>query len=190
MKFGFDIDDTLIDLRRHAFRIYNKKLNMAVSEDVFEEIPTVEIHEAFGLTAEQGSRMWKDTMPEIYFTDCPSYADAKEVLNGLAEAGHDIYYITSRPKGYCIQTREWVKAQGFPVVDERFYCGMADHEKNEIIKRLQLDVYVDDKPAVLNTLAGTKTKAIVKNQSYNQQVDNVRLTNWHEFHALINSARA
>ena len=26
MKFGFDIDDTLIDLRRHAFHIYNKKL--------------------------------------------------------------------------------------------------------------------------------------------------------------------
>ncbi len=27
MKFGFDIDDTLINLREHAFHIYNKKLN-------------------------------------------------------------------------------------------------------------------------------------------------------------------
>ena len=27
MKFGFDIDDTFINLREHAFHIYNKKLN-------------------------------------------------------------------------------------------------------------------------------------------------------------------
>ena len=46
MKFGFDIDDTLIDLRRHAFHLYNKKLNMTVGEDIFEQIPTVEIHKA------------------------------------------------------------------------------------------------------------------------------------------------
>lgn len=185
MKFGFDIDDTLIDLRRHAFHLYNKKLNMNVSEEVFEQISTVEIHEAFGLSSEQGGQMWKDTMPEIYFTDCPSFEGAKEVLQSLANDGHEIYYITSRPKGYCLQTREWVKAQGFPVIDEHFYCGMADHEKMAIIKSLALDVYVDDKPAVLNTLATTKTKVIVKNQSYNQHVDYTRLKNWQQFHALL-----
>ncbi|WP_274307098.1 5' nucleotidase, NT5C type [Solibacillus daqui] len=185
MKFGFDIDDTLIDLRRYAFHLYNKKLKMAVNEAVFDQIPTVEIHGAFGMTSEQGSQMWKDSMQEIYFTNCPSFQDAKEVLNALADAGHEIYYITSRPKEYCQQTREWVKAQGFPVVDERFYCGMQDHEKIDIIKSLELDVYVDDKPAVLNTLANTTTKVIVKNQSYNQEVDYIRLTNWHEFNALL-----
>ncbi|MEK4628687.1 hypothetical protein MKZ17_10815 [Solibacillus sp. FSL R7-0682] len=184
MKFGFDIDDTLIDLRRHAFHLYNKKLGQSVGIDVFEAILTVEIHEAFGLTGEQGNQMWKDTMEEIYFTDCPSYEYAKEVLNKLAEEGHEIYYITSRPKKFCQQTREWVKAQGFPVVDERFYCGMQDHEKIDIIKDLALDVYVDDKPAVLNTLADSKTVAIVKNQSYNQQLSFPRLVNWQQFESL------
>ena len=185
MKFGFDIDDTLIDLRRHAFHLYNKKLNKMIAEDLFEKIPTVEIHEAFGMTSEEGSKMWNDSMEDIYFTDCPSYEGAKEVLQALADEGHEIYYITSRPKGYCEQTREWVKAQGFPVVDERFFCGMKDHEKIDIIKKLQLDVYVDDKPAVLNTLTGTNTKVIVKNQSYNQGIECTRLLNWREFHALI-----
>ncbi|MGN7478256.1 5' nucleotidase, NT5C type [Solibacillus silvestris] len=185
MKFGFDIDDTLIDLRRHAFRLYNKKLNRAVGEDIFEKIPTVEIHEAFGLTSDEGSEMWNDSMKDIYFTDCPSFDGAQQVLRKLAEQGHEIYYITSRPKKYCAETRAWVKAQGFPVVDANFYCGMEDHEKIDIIKKLELDVYVDDKPAVLNTLAGTNTKVIVKNQSYNQQVDYIRLVNWHEFGALL-----
>ena len=108
---------------------------MTVGEDVFEQIPTVEIHNAFGLTSEQGGQMWKDSMQDIYFTDCPSFEGAKETLQALADAGHEIYYITSRPKGYCKETRDWVKAQGFPVVDERFYCGMQDHEKIDIIKK-------------------------------------------------------
>ena len=30
MKFGFDIDDTLINLREHAFNLYNKKLEKNV----------------------------------------------------------------------------------------------------------------------------------------------------------------
>ena len=35
MRFGFDIDDTLINLREHAFNIYNKKLNQNVPIDIF-----------------------------------------------------------------------------------------------------------------------------------------------------------
>lgn len=185
MKFGFDIDDTLIDLRRYAFQLYNNKLQKNVGMDIFDTIQTVEIHEAFGLTSEQGGQMWKDSMQDIYFNNCPSFEGAKEMLNALAQEGHEIYYITSRPKHFCTQTREWVKAQGFPVVDERFYCGMQDSEKIDIIKKLELDVYVDDKPAVLNTLAGTSTKVIVKNQSYNQQVDYTRLFEWHEFRTIL-----
>ena len=38
MKFGFDIDDTLIDLRQHAFHLYNKKLNKKVGLDVFHSL--------------------------------------------------------------------------------------------------------------------------------------------------------
>lgn len=185
MKFGFDIDDTLINLRHHAFLLYNKKLNQDLSLEVFNSIPTVEIHAPFGLTNEAGSQMWKDCMEEIYFTDCPSYPHALNVLKQLEAEGHEIYYITSRPKGHCQQTRDWVKAQGFPVVDERFFCGMADHEKIDIIKNLDLDIYVDDKPTVLNTLKDLKTKLIVRDQSYNRDYDAVRLVNWEDFLELI-----
>ena len=39
---------------------------------------------------------------------------------------------------------------------------MQDTEKVAIIKELALDVYVDDKPAVLETLQDVKTKVILK----------------------------
>ena len=76
MKFGFDIDDTLINLREYAFNLYNKKLEKNVGLDVFQELKRVEIHEAFGLTDEQGSDMWNSSLEEIYYTSCPPFPDA------------------------------------------------------------------------------------------------------------------
>ena len=181
MRFGFDIDDTLINLREHAFHIYNRKLNKNVGIEVFHNLKTVEIHEAFGLDKVAGSQMWHSLLEDIYFTNCPLYEGALELLQQLEKDGHEIFYITSRPKGYCAKTKEWVKANGFPVKDEHFFCGMQDQEKIDIIKELKLDYYFDDKPAVLETLMGIDTKVFVKNQSYNQHVEIPRVVEWKDF---------
>jgi len=181
VRFGFDIDDTLINLREHAFHIYNRKLNRDVGIEVFRQLKTVEIHEAFGLDKVEGGKMWRSLLEEIYFTDCPAFEGAIELLNKLASTGHDIFYITSRPKEYCSRTREWVKNLGFPVRDDHFFCGMQDEEKINIIKDLKLDYYFDDKPAVLNTLNDISTKTFVKDQSYNQNINIPRVTEWTRF---------
>lgn len=181
MRFGFDIDDTLINLREHAFHIYNRKLNRNVGLEVFRELRTVEIHEAFGLEKEAGSKMWNSLLEEIYFTDCPTFEGSVELLNQLEKDGHEIFYITSRPKEFCTRTRQWVKGKGFPVHDHQFFCGMQDQEKIDIIKELNLDYYFDDKPAVLDTLQDISTKVFVKDQSYNQQVSIPRVKHWNDF---------
>ena len=181
MRFGFDIDDTLINLREHAFHIYNRKLDQSIGIEIFRELKTVEIHEAFGLDKVAGGQMWNSLLEEIYFTECPAFDGAIELLNKLDREGHEIYYITSRPKEYCQKTRQWVKDRGFPVHDNRFFCGMQDQEKIDIIKQLNLDFYFDDKPAVLDTLKDIKTNIYVKDQSYNQQVSLSRVKDWTEF---------
>ena len=111
MKFGFDIDDTLINLREHAFQLYNKKLNQNVEVDLFHALDKVEIHELFGMTAEQGSEMWNSSLEEIYYTSCPPYPDAVETLQKLDREGHEIYYITARPKEHGQRTMEWMIEQ-------------------------------------------------------------------------------
>lgn len=181
MKFGFDIDDTLIDLRRHAFTLYNKHFQKDVPIEQFHQLKTVEIHELYGLTATEGSNMWQSLSEQIYFTDCPAFDGAIDLLHSLAHEGHDIYYITSRPKHHCERTRQWMKENGFPIVDEHFYCGMKDEEKIEIIKQLHLDYYFDDKPNVLETIQNVQTKTYVKDQSYNKNVSFDRVTDWKQF---------
>lgn len=181
MRFGFDIDDTLINLREHAFHIYNQKLHQNVSIEIFKQLKTVEIHEAFGLDKVAGGKMWASLLEEIYFTNCQAFDGAIELLNRLHQDGHEIFYITSRPKGYCTRTKQWVEERGVPVKAENFYCGMEDHEKIHIIKELKLDYYFDDKPQVINTLTDIPTKLFVKDQSYNQHINLPRIKNWFDF---------
>jgi len=188
MKFGFDIDDTLINLREHAFNIYNKNLNKNIPIDVFKEIKQVEIHEPFGLTAEEGSKMWNSSLEEIYYTSCPPYSDVVDLLVDLNKQGHEIYYITARPREHGERTKLWMIEQGFPVQEDRFFCGMKDGEKVDIIRTLNLDYYFDDKPDVLNTLVDDHLKVYVMNQPYNQHLTFPRITNWSDMKNLINKS--
>ncbi len=185
MKFGFDIDDTLINLREHAFHIYNRKLNRKVQVDLFHKLDKVEIHELFDMTAQQGSEMWNSSLEEIYFTTCPPYPDAVETLQRLESEGHEIYYITARPKAYGERTMQWMIDNQFPVDQDRFYYGMNDEDKVHIIKELELDYYFDDKPIIIETLRNLPLKVFTKSQSYNQHLDIPRITNWSELDDLL-----
>jgi uncharacterized protein len=185
MKFGFDIDDTLINLREHAFHLYNKKLNKNIGLDVFHNLKTLEIHEPFGLTAEEGGRMWNSHLEEIYFTSCPPFPHAVEALNELVNEGHEVYYVTARPKEHGERTKNWLIENGFPVQDERFYFGMNDEEKIHFIEQLELDYFFDDKPAVLETLFDTTAKVYALSNSYNRHLDMPRITNWLELRKII-----
>lgn len=185
MKIGFDIDDTLINLRQHAFGIYNEKLKRNVPLHVFHALDRVEIHEAFGLSDKEGKAMWNHSLEEIYYSSCPPYPDAVKTLQTLDEEGHEIYYITARPKEHGERTKQWMIDQGFPVSSGRFFCGMKDEGKIEIIKELQLDIYVDDKPAVVDTLRRSPLKVFVKDQSYNRHLELPRITEWSHLADLL-----
>ncbi|MFC0211040.1 hypothetical protein ACFFK0_01035 [Paenibacillus chartarius] len=185
MKFGFDIDDTLINLRGYAFELYKRKLGVDLGDEVLQSLASVEIHEPFGLTREQGKEMWNSLREDIYFTSCPPFPFAVEVLQELAEQGHEVYYITARAKEYCARTLEWLRQNGFPVRGEHFYCGMEDTEKVHIIERLGLDYYFDDKPAVLNTLSGLQLAVYAKDNPYNKHLEIPRITSWHELREIV-----
>lgn len=192
MRLGFDIDDTLINLREYAFHLYNKKLGKELGLDIFQALKTVEIHEPFGMTAEEGKQMWNSTLEDIYYNACPAFPGAVELLQELEKQGHEIFYITARYQEHGERTKKWLVEQGFPVHDERFFCGMKDHEKVNIIKQLHLDYYFDDKPDILDTLSGQPIKVYLRDQSYNRHVSMPRIKDWTEWTVpdTIQSTRA
>lgn len=186
MRLGFDIDDTLINLREHAFHLYNEKLGRQVDIARLRELRCIPIHEAFGMSLEEGRSMWDTHREAIYFGDCPPYPGAVESLLELDRLGHEIYYITARRPEYCADTLSWLTEAGFPVAPGRFFCGMGDGEKVHVIRELALDYYFDDKPAVLNTLAGLSLRVCVRDQPYNRELALPRIHSWGELLAWLN----
>ncbi len=187
MKFGFDIDDTLINLREHAFHLYNQKLNKEVGLDVFHSLKTVEIHEAFGLTADEGEQMWNSSLDDIYYTSCPPFPYAVETLQELVKQGHEVYYVTARPKEHGKRTMQWMIDNGFPVHKDQFFYGMKDSEKVGIIQELELDYFFDDKPAIIETLSDLPLIAFLKDTSYNKNLEMPRITCWSELKDIVKS---
>lgn len=185
MKFGFDVDDTLIDLREYAFHLYQEKLGRKVDIEAFHKLQRIEIHEIFGMTDEEGAKMWMSLLDELYYADCPPAPGAVEFLQKLDQEGHEIYYITARTSEHGEDTKNWLKKQGFPIQNGRFYCGMKDTEKVKIIEELQLDYYFDDKPAVLETLNHETLKVLVRDQSYNRHLDLPRIRQWADLHDML-----
>ena len=108
-----------------------------------------------------------------------------ETLQRLDKEGHEIYYITARPKEYGERTMQWMIENNFPVNKDRFYYGMKDEDKVHIIRDLKLDYYFDDKPAVLETVSSTSLNVFTKSQSYNRHLDIPRITNWSELFDLL-----
>ena len=106
---------------------------------MFHALDKVNIHEIFDLTDEQGKEMWISSMEEIYFTDCPPYPDAIEMLQKLDKQGHEIYYITAWPKVHGKRTKQWMIEKGFPVQGETdFIMGCRMRKKSHIINALAL----------------------------------------------------
>lgn len=190
MKYGFDIDDTLINLREYAFHYYNEQLQQQQSLEAFLQLPRLEIHELFGLTSEEGTAMWQRSAEQLLFTDCPIFDGALDVLHRLQAEGHELYYITARNSCHTTPTFEWMEKQGFPIKQQNFYCGMRDDEKVHIIQDLKLDVYTDDKPAILHTLTNSGTTALLKHHSYNQHAPFLRFTHWHEWFELAHKSES
>ncbi|RED54937.1 5' nucleotidase, NT5C type [Cohnella lupini] len=184
MKFGFDIDDTLLNLREHAFLIYNEKLHRQIGLEVFQALKTISVHEAFGLTLEEGRDLWNAYRDEIYYT-APPFPNAVEVLSELVKLGHEVYYVTARAAEHCERTKASLESAGFPVENGRFYCGMGDLEKIHVIRKLGLDYYFDDKPAVLDTLSELGLQLYTKDNGYNRHLSVPRIVDWRELLDLL-----
>lgn len=189
MRFGFDLDDTIINLRDYALKIYSEELQQVPDRAHFERLTTIGIFDLFNMTKEQENELWHKLAPKIYSGPSELFPHAQATLTQLAAEGHDIFYITARESTHCTITEQWLQQRGLPLQKGHLYCGMADDEKAAIITDLKLDYYVDDKAPILHSIAHLATQPILKDQSYNQQAPFPRLYDWKDFFTLLNTLK-
>lgn len=118
MRLGIDIDGTIKQTQRTAIQLYNEVLNRDVKED---EVTTFYLDEPYGLSEEEGRRIWRKLEAKIYTVGIP-LEHAPEALQQLKREGNLIYFITARPDTDRIRkiTIEWLKNIIFHIMEKIF----------------------------------------------------------------------
>ncbi|WP_047151828.1 5' nucleotidase, NT5C type [Aneurinibacillus tyrosinisolvens] len=186
MKIGFDIDDTLNDMRYTVTRMFNETLQREITNEFVDTFPTLHIYDAFNLSREEGRLLWKQLQSRIHEESLP-LEYASNILNKLAKEGHEIFYLTAREDTLEIReaTTEWLRKHDFPFKEAHFYIGMKDEEKAGIAQGLGLDLFFDDKPHVLSAFEGTGIRVYIKNTCYNQHASYQRISSWSELEKIV-----
>lgn len=178
MKLGIDIDGTIKYTHRAAIEIYNEELNMNVTED---QVTTYFLDEPFGLSSEEGKKMWRRLETKIYTLGVP-LEQSSESLQQLEREGHEIFYITARPGFKKVReiTENWLTKHNFPLNKNNLF--MSSQNKGKIALSNHIDLFFEDDPFHINNLIKNGISTVVVDCPYNRVLPNdiPRINDWLE----------
>lgn len=144
MKLGFDLDETVVDLTSEIEKYLEINYGISWPAECFinygfrdckfinDETLNEKIVDDLCIIANDA---------DFQHSAAPAYG-AREVLQKLKKVGHQIYFISSRPKQNQPKTFRWLRENDIPFDGLRI-IGL-DEQKGPHGRRLNLDMYVDD----------------------------------------------
>ncbi|MGD9677251.1 MAG: hypothetical protein AB7V16_02640 [Vulcanibacillus sp.] len=178
MRLGIDIDGTIKYTHSAAIKLYNEELNMNVRE---EEVVTYFLDEPFGLTSDEGRKMWRRLESRIYTIAIP-LENSSESLQQLEEEGHEIFYITARPGLKKIRevTEYWLQKYHFPYKKENLF--MSSQNKGKIAIENNIHLFFEDDPNHIDNLVANGVPTVIVDCPYNRlsSKDIPRIKDWIE----------
>ena len=113
-----------------------------------------------------------------------------EFVGKIMNEGHSIKVITSRTNGALAIAEKWVHDHGIevPFLSSGYTPGVGPKDKAE--KVVGLDVYVDDRPSILEQLAGITPARFLFSWKYNEHETPkgvMRVTSWRDLYTHIES---
>jgi len=183
MKIGIDLDDVLADSLPHYLRAFNARFGFEIGlaeaawriADRFPQIPRQEADDFFSELIAAG-----------FFSSRLLLPHAKEAVEALADAGHDLYIITGRtPRDEQI-TMDWLTRvdmrSRFAAVVHRTRDPVERH-KADVASGLDLDLFIEDELPVALAVAETAVRVLLFDRPWNQGLlpDSVRrIGSWPE----------
>ncbi len=183
LTLGVDIDGTIKDTHTAAVQVFNREFQKSYQP---EEIKEFYLDRPYGLTREEGFSAWSRLETEIYDIGLP-LQNAPNVLQKLAEQGHQIYYITARPDRDDIRevTSRWLQRHGFPFQADRLLMG--SHQKEKVAKKVGVDLFFEDAPDYLENLIRDEVDVIISDCVYNRDYkpEHRRFTDWNQVYEIV-----
>jgi uncharacterized HAD superfamily protein len=182
-RYGIDLDGVCFDF----IGGFVKWLNTTKNLDIKPEQATN--YWWTGITEELKARIWGEYFHE--FCRAGGMATLKPIpgaifgLRQLRNHAEEIHFVTSR--------EDYVEADTIYAIEMRLFHKnpnvhiVKGKEKSPYVKKLALDVVIDDSPSTLTDLiTNTRASVYIMDYEYNREVDaeglySTRVTNWYEF---------
>ena len=171
MNYGLDIDGVVCDFLPSAVELADS-LGLSLSdrdlvidyEDMPNEYESVLEDRPFWLNMKPIKTSW-------------------HVVNDLFGKGHEIHFVTSRAKESAILvTGRWLEEWGFMYSDVHF---STNEGKVELYKELELDIFVDDNPSVVDEINKIGGMGVLMTQDYNVDDETaIRIDDLYDLHQI------
>jgi uncharacterized HAD superfamily protein len=177
---GFDIDDTV----SNSVGLHVPLLNKHFNRDIKIEDVDGRFCDVYGIEQPLIDEFFRNAGNTI-FNDLEPFATSVDRINKWYEQGHTIYFITARPQSANEPTKQWLSKYGI-----KYHELFHDEQKADLAKSLNVDLFVDDYPKVVEAMkkVGIPTvfMDIPKNRGNKTSEGIVRAKDWNEVYASVN----
>jgi len=112
-----------------------------------------------GLTKDQYTQMIAELYDTPKYLETPEISDAKKYLKKLKEQGHKIFIVTLRTDSEIRYTKKWLEQHNISEFEK--IVNTNNTPKSEACKNLDLDLFIDDYPTILEELKGIVPHIII-----------------------------
>lgn len=156
MKIGLDLDNTLFNLP--DVETASKILGMYYTS---EDVTSWSMTELPEILFERIRELWFD---ETFMCNLSLIPGVKETLSEWHDQGHELYIITARIKKLTKPTKNMVDEK-LPGLIKSIHVSGFSESKIDIMKDLNLDLWIDDSPHGIDDSLAEKFKTIMISNS-------------------------
>jgi len=172
MLIALDIDGVILDFLGHFLKIYNNRNGTSLTtDDITDFLPSGNLDDLIK------KKDWDENFDFFVdnggFSSLPSFEGARVAIENIIKAGHHIVYITAREPKLSGQTIISFILNNIPL--KKIY--FAPHSKEQALKDLNPDIFVDDRLKHLEEAERAGVRNIyVMDQPYNKKLEAKKYT--------------
>lgn len=190
MRIGVDLDDVVAECAVPYLRAFAERFRLDLPEEDLGWQTLARIEEVSG---EEKDRFRLALYDGNFFSQLEPYEDCPAVVERIAAAGHDVYFITARAEKRRVVTETWLREQGLiqharavhlkphgdfdpGVPPGRYDATSSANYKVRLAKELELDAFCEDDVLIATLLAEAGIRVWLFDHPWNRELRHANIT--------------
>ena len=190
MRIGVDLDDVIADCAVPYLRAFAERFRLEIPEVDLGWQTLAAIDDVSG---EEKDRFRMELYDSKFFSQLQPYDDCPAVVERIAEAGHEIYFITARAERRRIVTETWLREKGLiqharavhlkphgdfdpDAAPGRYDATSSATYKVRLAKELELDAFCEDDVLIARSLAEAGVRVWLFDHTWNRELRHPNIT--------------